>query len=243
VDELDKLTKRVAISEAAKRRLFLEQQLKKTQAKLAQVEDALKETQEKSGLIDIDSQGKAIIDAMATLKAEFAAKEVQIAAMRAFATSNNPDLILAQTELRGIQAQIDKFERTNVSGNGDIMVATGRIPQIGLEFVRKLRDVKYQQALYELLAKQYEIARVDELRNTVVIQVVDPAITLDKKSKPWRSLIIILSALAAFLCVVIWAFLRERWLRSQRDGEQAERIKELRELMRWRTEGPRISAS
>jgi uncharacterized protein involved in exopolysaccharide biosynthesis len=235
VEELEKLTRRIAITEAAQRRLFIEQQIKLTQDKLAQAENALKQTQERTGVIDLDNQGKAIIEAVTDLRAQAAAKEVQISTMRSFAAPGNPDLVRARQELAGLRAQIGKLEHDNLSGDGDIMVATGRMPEAGLEYLRKLREAKYQQAVYEMLARQYESARVDEARNTVVIQVVDPAIVLDEESGPRRSLIVLLATVFTLLLAVMWALARPGLARAQQGIAQNERWAELRELLRWRS--------
>lgn len=234
VEELEKLTRHVAITEAAQRRLFVEYQIKQAQDKLAQAEDALKQTQEQTGVIDLDNQGKAIIEAVAAIKAQAAAKEVHISTMQSFSAPGNPDLIRARRELSGLNAQISKFELGNLSGNGDIMVSTGKMPEVGLEYLRKLREVKYQQAVYEMLAKQYEVARVDETRNSVVIQVVDQAIVLDEESGPRRSLIVLLATAFTLILSVMLAFARLGLARVQQDFELNARWLELCELLRWK---------
>lgn len=234
VEELEKLTRRIAITEAAQRRLFIEQQIGLTQEKLAQAEDALKRTQERTGVFDLDNQGRAIIEAVAAIRAQAAAKEVQIATMQSFAAPGNPDLIRARQELAGLRTQIGKLERNNLSGNGDIMVATGKMPEAGLEYLRKLRELKNQQAVYEMLAGQYENARVDEMRNTVVIQVVDPAVVLDEESGPRRGLIVMLATLFTLMLAVMWAFARVAMVRVQQGLEQHAGWHELRELLRWK---------
>ncbi|MDD2701329.1 MAG: GNVR domain-containing protein [Sideroxydans sp.] len=234
VDELEKLTRRIAITEAAQRRLFVERQLGLTRDKLAQAEDALQRTQERTGVIDLDSQGRAIIEAVATLRAQAAAKEVQIASMRNYAAAGNPDLIQARQELAGLNAQIGKLERNDRGGEGDIMVATGRMPEAGLEYLRKLRDMKYQQAVFEMLAKQYENARVDEARNSVVIQVVDPALAPDEESGPRRVLIVLLATVFTLLLSILWLFARLVLQRTQQDAGRHARWHELREHLAWR---------
>lgn len=232
VDELEKLTRRIAITEAAQRRLFIEQQITLTQEKLADAEDALKRTQERTGVIDLDNQGKAIIEAVAELRAQAAAKEVQIATMQSFAAPGHPDVIRARRELSGLRAQIGKLERSSTSGDGDIMVAIGKMPEAGLEYLRKLRDAKYQQAVYELLVKQYESARVDEARNSVVIQVVDAAVVPEEETGPRRVLIVLLATAFALILSILWAVARHGWVRVHAGlGQDAHWI-ELRELLR-----------
>lgn len=232
-EELEKLTRRIAITEAAQRRLFIEQQIKLTQEKLAQAENALKLTQERTGVIDLDNQGKAIIEAVAALRAQAAAKEMQISTMQSFASKRNPDFIRARRELAGLKTQIGKLEHNSLSGNGDIMVATGKMPEAGMEYLRKLRDLRNQQAIYEMLSKQYESARVDETRNSVVIQVVDPAIALDEESGPRRSLVVLLATAFTLTLSVMWAFARLGLARVQQGSELSARWFELRELLRW----------
>ena len=232
VEELGRLTRRIAITEAAQRRLFIERQIGQTQDKLAQAEDALKRTQERTGVIDLDNQGKAIIEAVAELRAKAVAKEVQIVGMQSFATASNPDLIRTRQELAGLRSQIARMEHNDIAGDGDIMVATGRMPEAGLEYLRKLREMKYQQAVYEMLARQYEIARVDETRNSVVIQVVDPAVALDEETGPRRGLIVLLATVFTLILAVMWALVRGALMRVRQDFEQDGRWPELRELLR-----------
>jgi tyrosine-protein kinase Etk/Wzc len=81
--------------------------------------------------------------------------------------------------------------------------AVKNIPQSGLEYLRKLRDVKYNETVFELLAKQFEIAKIDEAKEGQAIQVVDPAIEPDKKSKPKRSLIVVIGTLAGLMMSIV----------------------------------------
>jgi uncharacterized protein involved in exopolysaccharide biosynthesis len=231
VEELYKLTQTLAVTEASQRRLFFEKQLALAKDHLASAEVALRQTQERTGLIKLDEQGRAIIESVARLRAEIAAKEVQLGAMRTFATENNPDYVMVGRQLGGLRAQLAKLEKTNTAGEGDIFVPTGKVPEVGLEYVRKVRDVKYHEVLFELLAKQYEIARVDEARDTSIIQVLDKAIEPEKKSKPKRLLIVILTALVVGFLAVIWAFVREAGERARQNPQQAERLNLLRRYL------------
>ena len=104
----------------------------------------------------------------------------------------------------------------------------------GMENLRLLRDVKYFETIFELLAKQYEIARIDEARDASIVQVLDAAVEPERKSKPTRALIVILTALVAGLLAVIWAFIREAGQRARQSPEQASRLDVLRNYMRWR---------
>lgn len=207
-EELDTLNGSLAITEAAQRRLFFERQLQQAKRDLAGAEIELKKTQEKTGLIKLDEQGRAIIEGIAQLRAQVVAKEVQIVAMRSFATEQHPELARAQQELSGLRAQLRKMERAQLAGDGDILVPADQVPQAGLEYLRSLREVKYQEALFELVAKQYEFARLDESREASLIQVLDRAIAPDSKSGPKRGLIVVLTGVVLGLLCAFWAFLR-----------------------------------
>jgi uncharacterized protein involved in exopolysaccharide biosynthesis len=233
VEELYNLTQTLAVTEAGHRRLFLEGQLKSTRQGLADAEMALKKTQETTGLIKLDEQGKAIIEAVANLRAQIAAKEVELGAMRLFATERNPGYLRVQQEIGGLRSELARLEKSNRSGgSGDIFVPTGRVPEAGLEYLRRLRDVKYYESVFELLAKQYEIAKIDEARDASIVQVLDRAVEPEKKSSPHRARIVIVSALLAFLAALLWALVREANERARQDPEHSRRLNALRELLR-----------
>jgi tyrosine-protein kinase Etk/Wzc len=197
VEQLRKLTQDLAVTEAGQRRLFFERQLELAKNNLADAEQALKETEQKTGLIQLDGQAKAIIEAVIKLRALMAAKEVELHAMRLFSTEQNPDVMLGEQELAGLRTQLALLEKQG-GGPGNVQVAVGNVPEAGLQYVRKLRDVKYAETIFEILAKQYEAARLDEAKTAAVIQVLDPAIEPDRKSSPPRTLIVVIVTLLGF---------------------------------------------
>lgn len=213
VDELIKLTQTLAVSDGSQRRLFYEKQLQSTKDKLSQAEIALKQTQEKTGMLQPDGQVQAIISNVVQLKATIATKEVELAAMRSFATEQNPDYIRTQQEIQGLKAQMTKLEQGQPEA-GDFMVPTGKVPQTGLEYIRKLRDVKYYETMFELLAKQYELAKIDEARDSSTIQVLDKATPPDRKSKPKRALIVIAGIMAGLFLGGLSAILKDSMRRN-----------------------------
>ena len=230
VEELDRLNSTLAVTEASRKRLFFERQLKGSRANLDAAENALKQTQERTGLIQLEKQGGAIIEAVANVRAQIAAKEVELAAMGAFATPQNPDYRQIQQVIVGLRAQLAKLEAN--SAGSDIKVPTGKLPETGLEFLRKTREFKYQETLFELLSKQFEIAKIDEAKDASLIQVVDKALVPEQKSKPKRSLIVILATMMAFFIGVLLAFFKEAAARASLDPASAERMSLLRRYLR-----------
>jgi tyrosine-protein kinase Etk/Wzc len=217
VEELRKLTQTIGVTESSQRRIFFERELENVKDKLATAEQALKQTQQNTGLIDLEDQGKAIVEGLVKLRADIAVKEVELNAMRMFGTERNPDIRLAQSELDEMREQLTALERKSGAGNGDIQVATREVPQIGMEYVRKVRDVKYYETIFELLAKQYEAAKLDESRDTTIIQVIETAVEPDRKSGPHRAAIVLAAMLITFVCVTLFV-LRTEAIRQNQDN-------------------------
>jgi uncharacterized protein involved in exopolysaccharide biosynthesis len=234
VEELQKLTKLLAVTEASQRRLFFERQLKQSKLELADAEVALKQVQEKTGLIKLNEQAEAIIQAAAALKAQIAAKEVALGAMRVFSTSNNPEYIKIQQELIGLRAQLSKLETGMNMGKGDISVATSAVPELALEYTRRVRDVKYQETIFEMLAKQLEISKVDEAKEGSILQVLDSAVVPDKKSKPARGVMVIFTGFLAAIFAIFWAFLSEAFRSSKSNPRNLEKFEQFKMFCRWK---------
>ncbi len=233
VEELKNLTQYIAVTEASQRRLFFEEQLKSVKEALIRAEDSLRGYQEKTGAIEIREQTKAVIESVAHLRAQISAKEVELKVLKTYATSRNPDLQKIEEELTGMQEQLAKLESRG-GGSPDALMPTGRMPEAGTGYVRKIRDMKYYETLYELLSKQYEIAKMDEARDAAVIPVIDPAVPPERKLRPKRSILVILVALTGLLLSVIAAFVQESWEdKASRPGVQ-ERIEKLRQYASFR---------
>lgn len=228
VDELFKLTRVLAVTEASQRRLFFEKQTIQAKDNLARAETVARQGIEKGGLANIDVQSRAILETTARLRGQMAVKEVQIGAMRSFAAERNPDLLMALQELEAMKRELAKIEgsgRTvdSAPGNGS-----------GMDNIQLLRDVKYFETMYEMLAKQYELAKIDEAKDSAIIQVMDKAIEPDLKSKPKRSLIVLLATLAAGFAAVLWAFVREALAKARQNPEQAGKLAQLSSALSWR---------
>jgi len=227
VDEYKKLSATIAVTEASQRRLFFEQQLVQAKENLADAEEALKRTQQKTGLIQLDGQARAVIESVAQLRGQMAAKEVQIRAMHEFAAEGNPDLRLAEQELAGLRSELARMGSGSGSSSGDFLMPKGSVPQAGLDYVRKLRDMKYSETIFELLAKQFEIAKIDEARQGSVVQLVHKAVVPDKKSFPNRVLIVVCSTIAGLVLAMFWVLFSEALRFARKDPKHREHLNAL----------------
>ena len=220
VDELRNVLSRLAVTEAQQRRLFFEKQLVKAKDNLTAADQALKAT----GISDsvLKSNPASAVAGVAALKAQITAQEVKVGAMRSYLAETAPDFKQAMAELANLRAQLAKQDKDEASngqaGQGD--------------YISRYRDFKYHETLFELFAKQYEIARVDEAREGAVIQVLDPAQPPERKSKPKKALIAIIATLAAGFALLLFVFVRQALRNASSNPETASQL--IRLQSSWR---------
>jgi tyrosine-protein kinase Etk/Wzc len=228
VEQYRDLSQHLAITEASQRRLFFQRELEQAKNNLANAEVALEQTEQKTGVIQPDSQARALIESAATLRAQITAREVQIEGMQTYATGQNSELIQAQQELAGLRAQLAKLGGSEDNSGSEVLIPKGLVPRAGMEYVRRLRDVKYYETIFEILARQFELAKLDEAKEGAVIQVVDPAIPPDRKSFPKRSLIVIGATVAGIFIGAFLALFQARLERLKDDPESTQKLRILR---------------
>ncbi len=227
IDELHNLLGRLAVTDAQQRRVFYEDQIKKTQADLVNAESRFRLANEKSGMQMTSILAETSLRANAEMRGQIAAKEVQLQAMSRFETTQNPDVQKLTSEMSALRQQLSKLE----SGSGNTTSAVNPMQQ---EASQAYRDIKVQQAMLEVLIKQYEIARVDEAKEGPLVQQVDPATPPERRSKPKRSLIVLVSALGGLFLGVLAAFVRRSIKKAATDPESSQLMLQLREAWSWK---------
>lgn len=232
VEELLRLTRVLAVTEASQRRVFFERQLERAKDNLAQSESQLKKGLDTHGVISVDSESKGLVETVARLRAQVSMKEIELNSMKSFVTTNHPDYQRVSEELSSLRAELFKLE--NGRPNGAAESKQSEPNQGSFDNIQLLRDVKYHQMLYELLAKQYEAARLDEAKDSTIIQVLDPAVEPERKFKPKRALIVLSSTFAAFIFAVFVAFSSEVKRRALANSAFARQWHELKQHLRFR---------
>ncbi len=225
-EELRILTKTLAVTEASQRRLFYEDQLKQAKDALLTAELHFQQVQQSKGLVQLDAQAKAMIESLALLHAQIAAHEVAVQALRSYSTEHNPELELAEDELSSLRAEATQLEQRNHS-SGFAGLGLGDVPVAGMEYLRAEHEVKYRQAIFDLLLKQYDAAKLDEAKDAAIIQVVEPAIEPDRISSPKPALMISLCTLGG---VFIGCLLALLWWWKEMLQSDAGTVQRLRHL-------------
>jgi tyrosine-protein kinase Etk/Wzc len=234
VEGLHDLMSHLAVTSAAQRRIFFEQQVDLEKEKLADAEVALEKTQIKTGIIQPQGQAEAVIATIMQLRAQISAREVELEALRTSSTDQNPEVITVQSQIAGLRTQLADFEKghpQSASMEGNVLTPTSEVPAASLEYLRRIREVRYQETLFEFMAKQYEMARVDEAKEGQMVQVVDRATAPEVRSWPPRTILTMLAFILAGLVASTWVVLRSACERSMREPEVAMKMNQLRNLL------------
>ena len=214
VDELSNLLARLAVTEAQQRRMFFEKQLQITKENFTKADLALKSSGINSSVLK--TSPASAVEAVARLKAGISVQEVKLGTMRNYLTESSPDFKQALSELASLKTQLAKAEKEEPASKD------------ASDYVARYREFKYQETMFELFAKQFELAKVDESREGAVIQVLDIAEPPERKAKPKKAMIAIIAALASGFALLLFVFIRSALKNASQDEETKLRMAALK---------------
>jgi uncharacterized protein involved in exopolysaccharide biosynthesis len=227
IEELRKTTKSVAITEASQRRLFYEEQLKQAKDALVAAAVALQRVQQEKGMIQPEMQARSLIGTLTMVQAQIGAKQVELQALRSYSTEQNPEVQMAEKQLESLRGEATRLEQ-NSHSSGFSELGMKDVPGASVEFIRAEHEVLYRQTLFDLLVKQYDSAKLDEAKEPVTIQVLEPAIEPDRKTSPSRMMLLLIAMVVGFMIGCLWALI-VTWLENLRtDPVATGRLKKLK---------------
>ncbi len=217
VEHLDRLVAKVGTGEVGRQRAFIAEQLALARGKLEIAEDALRRFQEQNLAIVLSQQTQGALEAAARLKGEIMAAEVQLQVMRNFATENNPEVISVKRRVEEMRRQLGQMQYGDELGKGsrtrnrggsreEIYIPVAKVPEVGLELARQMRDLKVQETLVNLLAQQLEQAKIAEAKDMPLVQVLDRAVPAVRHSKPRLRVNLLISGALSLFASVSLAF-------------------------------------
>jgi capsule polysaccharide export protein KpsE/RkpR len=219
VVELREMTSHLALTEAQQRRMFFESQLKQTRDRLTQAQQALQASGFNPGALK--AEPKAAAERYAQLQAQVTSAEVRLQTLRRSMTDTAPEVQQQQSQLDALRSQLGKVEEAT-PGDG------------GPDYISKYRNFKYQEALFDLFSRQYEVAKLDESRDGALIQVVDSATPPEHKSRPKRAKVAISTTVGSLLLLTLFILVRCTWRRSIEAPRFADKAQRLRAALPWR---------
>lgn len=222
ITNLDRLNRTLNVGKAGQNRAFIERRLVETQANLVKAEEALKEFQTQNKTVAVEAQSKAMIEAAAMIQGQITAQEVQFQVMGGYLSQDNPELSRIRSSIEELKKQLYMLE----SGKGGKGMLPGdrlhpamiTVPGLALDYGRLLRELKVQETLYTLLTSQYEQAKLQEARDTPTVQVLDPAVPAERKSKPSIRLNMMIAGVLALFVGMFLAFFLEYLGRIRRES-------------------------
>lgn len=232
-EEVSRVLSRLAIGEAHQRRVFYERQIKDAKESLVQAEAGLRAVQEKSGMIALEKQAESVVTGVAQLRAVIAEREVQMKVLRVDSTEHNPAVVKLGSELAALKSELARAE--SAQGPSAVGVSMAKLPAAAVDYVRARRELKIQEALMEGLIRQYEIAKLDEAKESPSLQQVDVAQVPQRKSAPRRGLLLLGCMMMGLLSAMAWTLGRGYVLKVRReDPERAGAWGALAAAWRWR---------
>jgi tyrosine-protein kinase Etk/Wzc len=219
VEELRHLLGRLAVTEAQQRRMFFEKQLQLTKENLSKADLALKSSGISSSVLK--SSPSSAVEAVARLRAGISVQEVKLGSMRSYLTENSSEFKQAMSELTSLKTQLAKGEKEEPANEG------------ASDYVARYREFKYQETMFELFAKQFELAKVDESREGAALQVLDVAQPPERKTKPKKAFIAIIATLASGFALLLFVFVRQALQNASQDETAKAKLEALQKS--WRS--------
>jgi tyrosine-protein kinase Etk/Wzc len=235
VDVLYGINQRLALTQASQRRVFLEQQVNAERDAMTKAELDFKSAQEKTGVIQMTAQAELTLRTIAQLRSEIVIRQLQLQQLQSIATEQNEKVSELEAGLAALQSQLNKAEKgANGSETSDYFLSAGKVPAAGLEYARRMRDLRYHEALFETLSKQFEMARIEEAKAPPLLQIVDRAVPLDRKTWPPRTLLVLLAGLFSAVFYIGLALAKDAWARARVEPQNAEQLAILRSVLQQR---------
>jgi tyrosine-protein kinase Etk/Wzc len=238
MEETDRINQQTSASQAKSARIFIEERLAKTQKDLSQAEENLKRFQEENKTILLDEQMKAAIDKAAKLKAQMVSSEIKLNVLGKTLAYTHPQIRSLKSEIDEIKRQLEILETGNQdqasSGEKTVMdVPIAQVPALGLKLGRLVREVRIQEAVFELLTQQYEQYKIQETKDTPTIQVLDRAVPPERRAKPKRAFLVGMSGILSLFASLVFIFGLEYFRQSKKTNPEAiERLEIL--MSAWR---------
>lgn len=215
VAELNQLINQLTTSSAHRERIFLEERLDEVKHELGGAEDDFSQFASKNAAINIPEQGKAMMQAAATLQGQLIAAESELEGVRQIYTDNNVRVRAMEARVSELRRQLNKLGgkpgNEEASGSESFYPSIRKLPLLGVAYADLYRQEKIEETVFETLTQEYELAKVEEAKEIPVVKVLDPANVPEKKSFPPRLLVMILGTMFGLAVGVTWVLGKEMW--------------------------------
>lgn len=225
IEEMNKLAAELNTSDAHREKVFLEERLKQAKQDLDQASLALSQFSSRSTIMDPSNQGRAMVDSAARVQGEMIATEAELKGLQQIYSDDNVRVRTLRARLGELQGQYRKLMGNNASPSqsesSDAAPSMRKLPLLNYQYADLYRETKIQDTVYEFLTQQYELARIQEAKELPTVRVMDPAVPPERKSGPFRKLIVALSTILGVLLASCWVLGKNAW--EQVPGDDPKR--------------------
>ncbi|MCH7756097.1 hypothetical protein IH970_13380 [candidate division KSB1 bacterium] len=221
-DELDKVNQEKSFSRAKNSRIYIEEQLKQTATRLQTSSKSLADFQSQYKAVDLEAQTKVALEKAGEIKGTIMAKEVQLKVALQTLKRNNPIISRFQKEVDELRIQYEHLQFGNsvpFEQQKDYFIPFADVPEVGLRLAELLREVKVQETVWQLLNQQFYSAKIQEARDTPTVQVLDGAVPPERRTRPKRKLLVVVTSFLTFVFSIFWAFCLEYVERSKENKD------------------------
>lgn len=258
LDELNHLVNRTSTSSARQERIFIERRLQNVQGDLEQAQLALSEFSSRNSTVDIKEQTRAMVDAGARLQGEMLVEQSGLQSLRQIYGEGNVRVKEMEARVASLQRDVQQIAGSSsplpasgsvplqtpsrAEADGQLYPALRQLPRLAVPYADLYRRVRVQETVFELLTQQYELARIQEAKDTPVVNVIDTPGIPERKSFPPR---LILSLALTFLVVAAaagWILLQEGWAGLPAEDPRKALANEIMPVLRRRRQALRSIA-
>jgi len=227
-EALDQVNQEKSVSRAKNSRIYIESQLRETQAKLAEASRRLADFQQQNKAVSLEEQTKSAIQQAGEVKGQIIAKEVQLGVMAQTMKAENPVVIRAQRELEELKREYSALQfgsgKNEKPDDGEFYLPFSDVPSIGLQLAELMREAKVQETVWQLLNQQYYQAKIQEARDTPTVQVLDVATPPIIPSSPKRKVLVAVFGLLSIVLSIFWIFVQRYYAGLADRPEEKQRV-------------------
>lgn len=227
VHELDRVNQEKSFSKAKNSRIYIEEQLELTQASLDKASKALAVFQTESKALNLEEQTRIAIEKAGEIKGTIMAKEVELEVAKQTMKRDNPFILRLQKEVDELRKQFEHLQFGNsvpFEQQRDYFIPFADVPEVGLKLAELVREVKVQETVWQLLNQQFYSAKIQEARDTPTVQVLDEAVPPEKRSRPKRTLLVVVAGFLTMMFSVFGAFVMEYNEKLKQRQEDYEKV-------------------
>ena len=227
VEALDEVNREKSFSRAKNSRIYIEEQLKQTAVRLKKATTALADFQSEFKAVDLQAQTKVSIEKAGEIKGTIMAKEVELKVALQTLKRDNPIIRRLQKEVDELKIQFEHLQFGNsvpFEEQKDYFIPFADVPEVGLRLAEFLRDVKVQETVWQLLNQQFYSAKIQEARDTPTVQVLDAAVQPERRTRPKRKLLVVVTSFLTFVFSVFWAFCLE-YVERNKEKEDFQKMR------------------